>query len=90
MQNHPLFYTNNIDHTAGECYNTQLYNNNGVGTFYEVLLTDGSNTVYASILEEADTTGFDGNYYDFEMIVLEDGHGTDTSTTDYYFWVELE
>jgi len=24
------------------------------------------------------------------MLVLEDGHGTDTEVTDYYFYVELQ
>jgi hypothetical protein len=89
LKNHQSFYTNNIEFTAGQCNNTKLYNNAGAGTFDEVLLSDGTNVVFASILEE-DVIGFDGSTYDFEMIVLEDGHGTDTTTTTYYFWVELE
>ena len=42
-----------------------------------------------TILDE-DEPGFDDNPHDFQMIVLEDGHGTDTATDTYYFWVELE
>ena len=93
LNNHPEYFTNNIQFTSGICNNTRLYNSSGVGHFYQTLMTDGAyatKLIYASILEEADTDGFDGTFYDFEMIVLEDGHGIDTSTTTYYFWVELE
>ena len=45
--------------------------------------------VFASLLEQ-DLTGFDSSTHDFEMIVLEDGHGTDTQVTSYYFYVEIE
>ncbi len=89
LNNHPEFYTNQKQFTAGSCNNVELYNQAGIGTFNEVLLTDGLNIVFTSILLE-DVVGFDSNPHDFEMIVLEDGHGTDTSTTTYYFWVELE
>ena len=82
----------------GECYHTRLYNHEPGQTpsadnyFEEVLLwdPDKNNTVFTSLLEEADTWGFTNNTYDFEMIVLENGHGTDTSTTTYYFYVELQ
>jgi hypothetical protein len=93
LNNHPEYFTNNIQFTAGECSNTRLYNSSGDGHFYQTLMTDGSyatQVIYTSILEEADADGFDGTFYDFEMIVLEDGHGTDTATMTYYFWVELE
>ncbi len=86
---HAEFYTNNIQFTAGLCDNTKLYNSAGVGTFDEALLTDGDDLVFASLLLD-DANGFDNIPHDFEMIVLENGHGTDTDTTTYYFWVELE
>lgn len=89
LNNHAAFFTNSIEFTSGECNNTQLFNNGGVGTFDEVLLTDGTNTIFAALLEE-DVVGFDGSPHDFQMIVLEDGHATDVATTTYYFWVELE
>lgn len=89
LNNHDSFYTNNIFFNTGDCNNTKVYNNVGVGTFDEVLLTDGTETIYASLLLE-DVVGFDGATHDFEMLVPEDGHGTDTSVTTYYFWVEIE
>lgn len=89
LNNHPEFFTGTVQHTAGECNNTQLFDSGGAGSFYEVILTDSTNTVYASILQE-DGDGFDGVTHDFQMIVLEDGHSGDTSTTTYFFWVELE
>lgn len=93
---HDLFYTNNVEFTEGTCPSTQNYDDTGAGVdnhFEEVLLTDGSyatQVIFTSILDEEDVAGFDGDLHDFEMLVLEDGHGTDTSTTTYYFWVELE
>jgi hypothetical protein len=92
FSDHTAFFTANVQHTTGECNNTWLYTNNGSGLFEEVLLTDdgGTTLIFASLLKEADTTGFDNTFYDFQMVVLEDGHGTDTSTSTYYFWVELE
>jgi predicted enzyme related to lactoylglutathione lyase len=89
LNNHEGFYTNSIQFTSGECNSTKLFNSLGVGTFDEVLLTDGSSIVFASLLSD-DANGFDDVPHDFEMIVLEDGHGTDVSTTMYYFWAELE
>ncbi len=88
-KDHAEFYTNNIHFAAGTCNNTKVYDNTGTGVFDEVLLTDGSNVVFASLLQE-DVLGFDSKTHDFEMLVLEDGHNTDTSVTPYYFWVELE
>lgn len=92
---HDLFYTNNVEFSANECAATSLFDSSGASVdnnFEEVLLTDGtSNTqvVFASILDE-NLLGFDGRTHDFEMLVLEDGHGSDVATTTYYFYVELE
>lgn len=91
---HNTFYTNNVEFTAGECRNTQIFSNSGQGEdnkFEEVLLYEPTtrSVVFASLLNE-NIFGFDNNPHDFEMLVLENGHLTDTSTTPYYFWVELE
>ena len=88
--NHPLFYTNNLDFTAGECNSTRLYNSTGQGQFDEVLMYEptGRSVIFNSIINR-DADGFDGRTHDFEMLVLEDGHQTDTSPTTYYFYVEL-
>jgi hypothetical protein len=94
---HVAFYTGSEDFTAGECAAAYMYDETGTGssgTFEEVLLTDGTDTVqviFTSLLESQDEQGFDDEYYDFEMLVLEDGHGTEaTSATTYYFYVELD
>ncbi len=89
LNNHPEFYTNSKHFTAGQCNSTKLFDSTGTGTFDEVLLTDGPSLVFASLLRD-NANGFDNNPHDFEMMVLEDGHGIDTSSTLYYFWAELE
>jgi len=87
---HAAFDTATTSFSGGDCNNTKIFNNAGVGTFDEVLLYDSSNAipVFTSIIN-SDTTGFDSNTYDFEMIVPEDGHSGDTNPTVYYFYVEL-
>ncbi len=93
---HERFYTAGTEFTPGQCATAYLFNNtgaSGANTWEEVILTDQSDTVqtiFTSLIEEGGAVGFDGNNYDFQMIVLEDGHGTDTDYRDYYFYVELE
>lgn len=89
---HDAFYVGSKEFTEGQCMSTQIYDSTGTGVdnnFEEVLLHDGTTTVFASLLEK-DMSGFDGASHDFEMLVLEDGHSGDTSTTPYYFYIELE
>ena len=92
--NHATFYTNNFEFSDGTCQSTRLYTNLGQGVsgkFEEVLLYDPTSrgVVYTSLLNQ-DILGFDNRSHDFEMIVPEDGHGTDTATTTYYFYMELQ
>lgn len=90
---HAAFSTGTTSFIANQCMSSYIFDSTeaGVaGNFEEVLLIDSSNnTVFASLLEE-DTLGFDGASHDFEMLVLEDGHNGDSSTTTYFFYVELE
>jgi len=91
---HNQFFTNNLEFSEGECMSTRVFDSTGSGqdnNFEEVLLyePESQSVVFTSLLNE-DTLGFDGRTHDFEMLVLEDGHGTDTDTTTYYFYVELE
>lgn len=91
---HDLFYTNNLEFSEGECQSTRLFSNIGAGEnnkFEEVLLYEPSSqsVIFTSLLDE-DVLGFDGRSHDFEMLVAEDGHETDTATTTYYFYVEIE
>lgn len=74
------------------CMSADIYDSTGTsvdGTFEEVLLSDTTNTIFAALLEQ-DVSGFDSASHDFEMLVLEDGHAGDTSTTPYFFYVEIE
>ena len=59
--------------------------------FEETILyeaTSGS-VIFTTILDE-NVLGFDNAYHDFEMLVLENGHGINSGTTPYYFFLELE
>lgn len=56
--------------------------------FQEFLMEDATNNlVYVSILNDNTPTGYDGNTYDFQMIVAESDIQATANT--YYFWVEL-
>lgn len=90
---HPTFFSNNIQIAADSCMSANIYDSSGssnAANFEEVLLWDDTNVVFTSLIEEGSINGFDGKDHDFEMLVLEDGHGTDTAATTYYFYVELE
>jgi hypothetical protein len=92
---HDLFYTNNQEFVAGECLSTHLFSDTKSaedGKFQEVLLYEPTtrSVVFTSLLDEESPLGFEGRAHDFEMLVLENGHLTDTNTTTYYFWVELQ
>lgn len=91
---HDQFFVGALTFDSAECPTAYVLNSNGAsaaGSFEEVILWDPGNnaTVWASILED-NLRGFDQRFHDFEMLVLENGAGTDTATTLYYFWVELE
>jgi hypothetical protein len=79
-----------IDSTDG-CHAVYTFVNDQPqsSSFVEVLLTDTTDIIYTAILEQ-DFVGFDQRPHDFQMIVGEDGHNGDTTTTPYYFYVELE
>lgn len=80
---------NNEDECAQA--NTYVDEAHQVGRFREVLLTDNNSLIFTTILEnsvDGYQTGTDP--HDFQMLVLEDGHpGQESSTTPYYFYVEL-
>jgi len=91
---HDAFTTANLQFSAGECLSTKVYSPSGpvANQFEEIIMYEPATTsvVFASLLEEGTLNGFNSQDNDFEMIVPEDGHGTDTSTTTYYFFVELQ
>lgn len=88
--------TNNIT----DCNSTFIFRDDASQTadFQNILLEDPGNAptgwIYTAIVEDStdvttDLTCFNGQECDFQILVNEDGHGTDTATTTYYFWVEL-
>lgn len=91
---HDQFYTANLQFAANECRSTRVYSNTGPvdQQFEEVLLYEPStgSVVFASLIEENTVLGFNSGSNDFEMLVLEDGHGTDVAAITYYFFVEIE
>jgi hypothetical protein len=52
--------------------------------------------VFGTIIENKDDSNktdiscYNGDICDFQILVAEDGHGTDTQVTPYYFWVDLQ
>jgi hypothetical protein len=93
LDGHALFHTNNLEFSQGQCPATRTFTDIGApepGKFEEALLYEpvSRSVVFAALLNE-DVMGFNGRSHDFQMLVLEDGHGTNTQTTTYYFYVEL-
>jgi len=75
--------------TAGTACTTHTFVNNATQTtnFEEIIITStGSNTIYTTRIEP-DTTGFDGNTHDFQIIVPD---YTNETTLTYYFYIELK
>ena len=80
-----------INQSSQNCWATHTYNDTGAQStdFAEVLLYDSADIVYTGLLSQ-DQMGFDGRTHDFQMLVGENGHAGDSSTTPYYFYLELE
>lgn len=88
---HPEFFVGGVQIAQDSCgfaLNTYVNNVSQGSEFYEVALSAEDNIVYATIIEE-DETGFDGNDYDFQMIVPEVGSPGFSGSTAYYLYVEL-
>lgn len=97
---HPEFYIVNNSRTL--CPTTYIWRDDlyQQEDFVNVLLwdaTQGNNGwVFATMMEnkdvgnKTDITCYNGDLCDFQLLVAEDGHGTDTATTTYYFWVDID
>ncbi len=98
MTNHPVFDTGYTQLSG--CPTTYTYVNNAsqFADFPAVLLTSDtqSTLIFTSILENKTRgarsyiTGYDGNQYDFQLLVSENGQLGQHGVTPYYFWVELQ
>ena len=77
----------------GPCPVLKTYNGTRHEVFEEVLLyaneSGDGGIIYTAIIKD-DVTGYNNKTWDFQMLVGEDGHDGDTTTTTYYFYVELE
>jgi len=87
---HDEFYVGGIYMPANTCPTLNTYNDSAAQdlVFEEMALYDGSNMIYATILEE-DETGYNSQTYDFQMIVPEIGLPGYSSSTAYYLYVEI-
>ena len=86
--NHPSFFVG-TENISG-CPTTQAYSDGGTQSsqFWQALLSDTTNVIYTTIIEDTTPAGFDGNPWHFQLLVGENGHET-PGTTPYYFYVEL-
>ena len=88
---------------SGPCYHIHLNQNNGDQTtdWEQIVLTDGTfqrrdagpivrhyDIIYAALLEN-NTAGFNGELYDFQMLLPQTGLEGEQPNTAYYFYVEL-
>jgi hypothetical protein len=100
MTSHQQFEVAGKNFPQNDCnYTTSTYINDSAQAesvnmyFQEVILYDGSDTVYVTILE-SDEIGYEtgaeeNNTYDFQMLVPENESTSQTSPLTYYFYVEL-
>jgi hypothetical protein len=73
-----------------QCRATNTYVNNltQATEFEEILIYDGTNMIFTTGIEPNEQ-GFDGNNYDFQMIVPENANSTWAGVTAYYVYVEI-
>ena len=97
---HASFVAGSVAFGANTCPTLNTYRNNVTQDtdFEEMALTDlnstanftttNGNIIYTTILE-SDLAGFDGNTYDFQLLIPENGAPGFSSATTYYIYVEL-
>jgi hypothetical protein len=87
---HSAFYVGTRYISANTCPTLNVYRNNASSDSYweEMALYDTSNIVYTSLIDENEV-GFDGQTYDLQMIVPENGLPSFTGSTAYYLYIEL-
>ena len=88
---HPTFYVGSRIIDSNTCFTTNVFVNGTSqnSTFYQVLLSDVSNTtVYTTILEN-DVYGYNSRRMDFQLMVGENEHQGSEGATNYYFFTEL-
>jgi hypothetical protein len=88
---HEAFFAGTSNILKDTCYSTALnVNNTRQSTdFQELLLTDGTNIIFTSLLEN-NAYGFNNQTYDFQMILPGIALEGDQPNTAYYLYVELQ
>jgi hypothetical protein len=91
---HSSFYIGDVFIYADTCPTLSTYVNNnsqtdGTGTddFEQMALYDNASIIYASVLED-DEVGYNGENYDFQLLVPENGI-SGTTVTAYYLYIEI-
>lgn len=87
---HNTFFVGATNIPSDTCPTLNTYQNNVSQDtdFEEMVLHDGTSIIYATIMENSQV-GFDGNTYDFQMLVPEDGSSSWSGLTPYYLYVEI-
>ncbi len=102
VTNHPDFQI--ASRTVTTCPTTYIWQSDvyQAANFPNFLLQDSTKVaavdswVFGTIMEDKDPAEkfddllcYNGQYCDFQLLVAEDGHGTDVDVTQYYFWVDF-
>jgi hypothetical protein len=87
---HGSFFVGSIEIVNNSCPTLNTYKDNSTQDtlFEEMALFDGTNIVYATIINQ-NQAGFNSKPYDFQMIVPENGAASFRGATAYYLYVEI-
>ncbi len=66
------------------------YDDAGTQAWKTYSLTDGTNLVWAGVVNAAGANNFRGDVVNYQMILPEDGTAGDTTAVNYYLWLELQ
>lgn len=86
----PAFYVGSVPIAANSCPTLNTYVNGASQTnyFYEMALYTDPSIVYATIMEPG-SVGYNGEKYDFQAIVPDNGSPGFSGSTAYYLYIEL-
>ena len=66
------------------------YDDSGAQAWKTYSLTDGTNLVWAGVVNPSGANNFRGESVNYQMILPEDGTNADTTAVNYYMWLELQ